>query len=85
MKVLKATYVSGYSIRISFSNGETRIVDLASFLTNAKNPLTSQFLNIKKFRIFKLTNGYLTWDAQMDISADYLYQLPVKKKLASNS
>lgn len=81
MKVLKATYVSGYSIRISFSNGETRVVELTSFLSKAKNPSTSQFLDIKKFRGFKLSNGYLTWNGQMDISADYLYQLPDEKIL----
>lgn len=85
MKVLNATYISGYSIRISFSNGETRIIDLAPFLSKAKNPATSQFLNKKKFRVFKLSNGYLTWNGQMDISADYLYQLPEEKKLAQNS
>ncbi len=84
MKILKATYISGYSIRVSFNNGETKNVDLSGFLSAAKNPMTSQFLNMKKFKIFKLTNGYLTWNAQMDISADYLYQLPAVKKLASN-
>lgn len=85
MKVLKATYLSGHSISISFINGETRVVDLASFLSKAKNPSTTQFFNIKKFKAYKLTNGYLTWNGQMDISADYLYQLPDEKKLAQNS
>jgi hypothetical protein len=80
MKVLKATYISGHSINISFSNGENKIVDLAPFLRKAKNPSTSQFLDIKKFKALKLTNGYLTWNGQMDIAADYLYQLPTKKK-----
>ena len=84
MKVQKATYISGYSIRISFNNGETKVVDLAPFLSKAKNPLTSQFLDVKKFKAFKLSNGYLSWNGQMDISAGYLYQLPAEKKLAQN-
>lgn len=83
MKVLNATYLSGHSISISFSSGETWVVDLAPFLSKAKNPATSQFLNKKKFRVFKLSNGYLTWNGQMDISADYLYQLPDEKIIYS--
>lgn len=83
MKVLKATYISGHSISITFSNGETRVVDLAPFLSKAKNPSTSQFFNIRKFKAFKLTNGYLTWNGQMDISAGYLYQLRDEKIISS--
>ena len=84
MKVLKATYIKGHSLRISFSNGETRNVDMAPFLKKAKNPSTSQFLDIKKFQNFKLTNGYLTWNGHMDIAAEYLYQLSDEKKVTAD-
>ncbi len=81
MKVLKATYIIGHSLRISFSNGETRTVDISPFLRKAKNPSTSQFLDTNKFKDFKLTNGYLTWNGHMDIAAEYLYRLSCEHKV----
>jgi len=84
MKVLKATYITGHSLLISFSNGETRTVDIAPFLRKAKNLSTSQFLDTKKFKDFKLVNGYLTWNGHMDIAAEYLYQLSDEKKVTAD-
>lgn len=74
MKLTSAKYLSDYKVALVFSDGESKIVDFKSFLDQAANPMTRDFLNLAKFQNFEVTHGYLSWNnGQMDFSADSLF------------
>ncbi|MEQ2006298.1 MAG: DUF2442 domain-containing protein [Limisphaerales bacterium] len=66
LEVTKARYVSGYKIHVSFNDGEERIVDFGPFLAKVRNPDTTDYRDLKKFKSFRIHEGDLVWgDYQM--------------------
>ena len=66
LEVTKARYVSGHKIHISFNDGTERIVDFGPFLAKARNPDTTDYRDLKKFKSFRIHSGDLVWgDYQM--------------------
>ena len=66
LEVTKARYVSGYKIHLSFNDGEERIVDFGPFLAKARNPDTTDYRELKRFKSFRIHEGDLVWgDYQM--------------------
>lgn len=66
LEVTKARYVSGYKIHVSFNDGMERIVDFAPFLAKARNPDTTDYRDLRKFKRFRIHSGDLVWgDYQM--------------------
>ena len=66
IEVTEAKYVSGYKLRVSFNDGAVRIVDFGPFLKKARNPDTTDYRDLKKFKDFHLDHGDLLWgDFQM--------------------
>ena len=61
LEVTKARHVSGYKIHLSFNDGEERIVDFGPFLAKARNPDTTDYRDLKKFKNFRLHYGDLMW------------------------
>jgi DUF971 family protein len=61
IEIKNAEYLSNYKIRISFSDGNTKTIDFEYFLRKAKNPMTVKFLDMKKFKNFKIEYGDLLW------------------------
>lgn len=74
MKVKAVQHIKDYKLKVTFSNGQVRTIDLAAFLKSAINPMTSQFRNIAKFQQVKVEHGHLTWNGEMDLPAETLYQ-----------
>ncbi len=74
MKITAAQYKQDFLIALSFSDGSRLIADLWPFLIEAKNPMTTQFRDVEKFKTFELHNGYLTWSGQMDLEAAWLHE-----------
>ncbi len=62
LRIEKAAYVKDYQIKLFFSDGKENIVDFESFLRRAKNPMTSKYCDLKRFRKFNITYGDLEWN-----------------------
>ena len=75
IEVTEAKYVSGYKLRLSFNDGAVRIVDFGPFLKKARNPDTTDYRDLKKFKGFHLDHGDLMWgDFQMIFPIMDLYR-----------
>lgn len=72
--IVRAEYVGGYKIHLWFSDGKHHVVDFEPFLMSARNPMATQYRDLKKFQQFRLDNGNLHWnDYEMCFSIDDLY------------
>lgn len=62
IEVASANYVGDYAIRISFTDGNEKLVDFKPFLTKSLHPSISKYLKEDLFRQFKISNGNLNWN-----------------------
>jgi len=60
--VIRAEHVSGYRLRLLFSDGTERQVDFESFLRRTHNPLIQAYLDPAMFARFRIEDGNLVWD-----------------------
>jgi hypothetical protein len=66
LEITLAKYVSGYKIRLTFNDGTVRLVDFGPFLAKARNPDTTDYRDLRKFKSFRIEDGDLIWgDLQM--------------------
>lgn len=85
MRIVQVEYLSGYKLKLTFANQETKIVDLAEKVKNAKGI----FLPLKDLEYFKKVavddcEVSIFWPNGADICPDVLYQMgsSVPKKRA---
>ena len=75
LEVTEAKYVSGYKLLLTFNDGEVRVVDFGPFLEKARNPDTTDYRDLKKFKSFRIEYGDLIWgDHQMIFPIMDLYR-----------
>ena len=75
LEVTEAKYVSGYKLLLTFNDGAVRVVDFGPFLEKARNPDTTDYRDLKKFKQFHLQDGDLMWgDYQMIFPIMDLYR-----------
>ena len=75
LAVVAAKYVSGYKIHLVFNDESERMVDFGPFLEKARNPDTTDYRDLKKFREFRIEHGDLIWgDFQMIFPIADLYR-----------
>ncbi len=80
LEVTEAKYVSGYKLLLTFNDGTVRVVDFGPFLAKARNPDTTDYRDLKKFKGFHLEHGNLMWgDYQMIFPIMDLYQGTILK------
>lgn len=73
--VESSEYVSGYKLRIVFSDGKSRIVDFGPFLKTSQNPSIQAYLKPKRFKKFVVRDGDLMWgDFDLIFPVANLYQ-----------
>lgn len=71
LEVTEAKYVSGYKLLLAFNDGAVRVVDFGPFLAKARNPDTTDYRDLKKFKSFHIQDGDLMWgDYQMIFPID---------------
>jgi len=61
ISITNATYVENYIIKLNFDDGKTIEMDFGPFLKKSLNPMTTQFLDILKFKNFRIDYGDLVW------------------------
>ena len=54
--------LSGYKLRLAFSDGKERVIDFEPFLRNSRNPMIREYLEPQKFANFRVEYGDLIWD-----------------------
>jgi len=75
LEIVGAKYVSGYKIRLTFNDGTVREVDFGPFLAKARNPDTTDYRDLRKFKSFRIEDGDLIWgDFQMIFPIMDLYK-----------
>jgi hypothetical protein len=62
LRIDSAKYLSDYAIRITFSDGNERLVDFKPFLSKSHHPSIKKYLDEKMFSNFSLTDGNLNWN-----------------------
>lgn len=75
LEVTEAKYLSGYKLLLTFNDGTVRVVDFGPFLAKARNPDTTDYRDLKKFKSFHIQDGDLMWgDYQMIFPIMGLYR-----------
>lgn len=62
IEIVSAEQLSGYQLKLRFSDGVEHITDFEPFLRNSRNPLIREYLKPEKFASFRLEYGDLVWD-----------------------
>lgn len=62
ISITSAVYIQDYQIKFSFSDGIERIIDFREFLMNARNPMTTKYLDKKLFRNYTIEYGDIIWN-----------------------
>jgi hypothetical protein len=57
-----AEYIEDYKLQLRFSDGQERLVDFGPFLHQSLNPLIGQYLELERFKEFRLEYGDLVWN-----------------------
>ena len=80
LEVTEAKYVSGYNLLLTFNDGAVRVVDFGPFLAKARNPDTTDYRDLKRFKSFRIKDGDLVWgDYQMIFPITDLYDGTILK------
>jgi len=71
--LVKAEYVSGYKIRLTFDDGKSGIVDFTSFID--KGGVFERIRPLERFKQFTIHPelGVIVWDGDIDIAPEILY------------
>jgi hypothetical protein len=62
LKIDSAKYLSDYAIRITFNDGNEKLVDFKPFLSKSLHPSIKKYMDESLFSNFKLTDGNLNWN-----------------------
>lgn len=62
IEIIRAEYLSGYTLKLRFSDGAERKIDFEPFLRRSRNPMIRAYLEPQKFANFRLSHGDLIWD-----------------------
>jgi hypothetical protein len=61
LEIVRAGYVSGCKIRLTFNDGMVRVMDFEPFLRKALNPDITKYRQLRNFKKFHLHHGDLMW------------------------
>lgn len=61
LKTKSATYIKNYELLITFYDGKEVNVDFYDFLISSTNPQIRDYLNLEKFKSFKIKGHDLLW------------------------
>lgn len=70
IEIKKAEYLNDYKIRLFFSNGEIRVVNLESHLTG---PIFEPLLDYDNFKNFSIPFNTIQWGNGADFAPEFLY------------
>ena len=62
LQIDSAKYLSDYVIRITFNDGNEKLVDFRPFLSKSLHPSIKKYLDENEFSNFSLIDGNLNWN-----------------------
>ncbi len=62
ISVVKAEYLSNYSLQITFDDGKEIVVDFAEFILASQNPMISKYSDLELFKSFSIIYGDIVWN-----------------------
>lgn len=62
-----ATDVGGLKVKIAFSDGTDRVVDVGDFIHRHPHPQYNKYLDPKKFGLFTIDGGNIVWGRNWDL------------------
>lgn len=62
LSVENAVYLSDFAMRLTFNDGNEKLVDFKPFLTKSKHPSIKKYLIENNFRQYKIVDGNLMWN-----------------------
>lgn len=72
VEITNAEYIDSYCLRLYFSNGEVRIVDLGTSLVG---PVFDELKVIENFKRFSISYNTVQWYNGADFAPEYLYEI----------
>ena len=72
LKVKEANYVADYKIKLLFSDGVTKTVDL---LNELDLPVFIPLKDLSLFKQFVVKFNTIEWTNEVDIAPEYLYEI----------
>ena len=67
IKVISASYIHDYTVKIEFSDKVSREIDFGPFLKENHHPQWEKYNNFNHFKKFKIENGNLVWGRNWDL------------------
>lgn len=67
LTIVQASYAGGLSVRLSFSDGTTRTVDIGSYIRRHPHPQYNKYTRPAEFRKFTLEHGNIVWGKNWDM------------------
>ena len=61
LNIVAAAHVGGLSLRLTFSDGHSSVVDFAVFLRQSQHPEIGRYLDPKRFGRWRIADGNLMW------------------------
>ena len=72
VEIKNAEYLDGYRLRLSFNNGEVRVVDLEYHLIG---PIFRPLADIEYFKRFSIPFNTVQWENGADFAPEFLYKI----------
>ena len=72
IEIKNAEYLGGYRLRLSFNNGEVRVVDLEPHLNG---PIFRSLANLEDFKRFSIPFNTVQWENGADFAPEFLYEI----------
>lgn len=74
LNVISAEYRGGFTIFLSFNNGESFLVDLKETLFNDHRKIFEPLRNQEYFRNFRIRLNTIVWENEADFAPEFLLQ-----------
>ena len=74
LKIIKAQYVKDYILRLTFNNGEIRMVDFTPLMQKG---ICTKLQDMDYFRSFTLDTFTVDWNNEIGFAPRYLYERSV--------
>ncbi len=72
LRVVDVDYIKDYTLRVTFSDGVKKIVDLQKYLTG---DVFGELLDPAKFIQYGLTRVTIEWANGADLAPEFLYEI----------
>ncbi|MBQ7042461.1 MAG: DUF2442 domain-containing protein [Muribaculaceae bacterium] len=72
LRVIDVDYIKDYQLKVTFSDGITKIVDLRSYLTGE---VFGELIDLNKFIQYGLTRVTIEWANGADLAPEFLYEI----------